>query len=220
MQFDDSGSVSLVMTVMVATAVCLLFANSVTAPIHAWMVGNSNPFWYWGASFVHIDLNHLASNVTGLIMVHFLFGRFLVLPGWGLAFLVAAPIAHAIVVLSGRFAWVAGLSTSIHALVGFAALALLLDEHDQAPKPAGFLAGWRRNAVFGLLVCAGLLVKVFLDTIWVSYWAEAEAISGASMHAMAAALGAIGALLMAEPGRWRRPLQLRSVGMSPAGCHN
>lgn len=198
------------MTVMVATAAMSLYLSGVTAPVHAWIAGYLNLFWLWGASLVHIDLSHLLANVFGLLLVHFIFGRALCLPAWIVAFLVAAPVAHAVVVLSGRFSWVAGLSTGLHALVGYAAIALLLDEHDASVRRSGLFAGWRRSAVFGMLVGLGLIVKVLLDSVWVTHWPQAEAITGASMHGMAAAIGAIGAVLMVGPTRWRRPLRVRA----------
>ena len=143
------------MTVMAATAAISLYVGGVTAPVHAWMAGHVNLFWLWASSFVHIDRNHLLANVLGLILVHGIFGRSLRLPAWIIALLVAAPVAHAVVVFSGRFSWVAGLSTSLHALVGYAAIALLLDESDVSTRRTGLFAGWRRNAVFGLLVGVG-----------------------------------------------------------------
>ena len=79
-----------VMVAMLFTATILLFANAVTAPVHAWVVGIGNPFWLWGASFVHIDVMHLLANLLGLILVQVVFGRMISMSGWLFAILIAA----------------------------------------------------------------------------------------------------------------------------------
>lgn len=209
------------MVAMLFTATTLLFANAITAPVHAWVVGIGNPFWLWGASFVHIDVMHLLANLIGLILVQVVFGRMITLSGWLIALLIAAPLAHAAVLVAGHFSWVAGLSTALHAVVGFAAISLLLSEESSTPNhgltaaPGTKAASdtplkWRRNAVFALLVCAGLGLKLLIDAFWGARWIEPSARTAASLHAMAAALGAMGAMLMRGPSRWTRPIRFRS----------
>ncbi|MGH1360425.1 MAG: hypothetical protein ACRBC3_16835 [Burkholderiaceae bacterium] len=202
---------SLAVAVMAATAAILLYAGSITAPVHAWMVGNFHPFWLWGASFVHIDLSHLLANLVGLVLIQLVFGNMVSVSGWLFGLLVAAPAAHAMVVSAGHFAWVAGLSTALHAVVGFAALSLLLDETDlKSPASStGLFRRWRRGAVFSLLVCAGLAVKVVIDLIWVTHWPQAQASTGASLHGVAAAMGGLCALFSFGPKRWARPIRFR-----------
>lgn len=204
------------MVAMLFTATTLLFANAVTAPVHAWVVGTGNPFWLWGASFVHIDLMHLLANLVGLVLVQLVFGRMIPISGWLFAILIAAPFAHAAVLVAGHFSWVAGLSTALHAVVGYAAISLLLSEESAGPtrQPASAVGRkslkWRRNAVFALLVCAGLCLKLLIDAFWGARWIEASAQTAASLHAVAAALGAMGAMFVLGPSRWTRPIQLRS----------
>lgn len=200
---------SLAVAVMVATAASLLFIGSITAPVHAWVVGYSNAFWLWGASFVHIDLSHLLANLLGLVLVQVIFGHQVSVWGWLYALLLAAPLAHALVVAAGHFVWVAGLSTALHAVVGFAALSLLLDQTDQTVTKGPWMPGWRRGALFGLIVVAGLVVKIILDTVWVTYWPQAQAQTSASLHGIAAALGAFGAILTIGPARWTQPIRFR-----------
>ncbi|MFK7966177.1 MAG: hypothetical protein AB8C46_19620 [Burkholderiaceae bacterium] len=200
-----------VMVAMLFTATSLLFANAITAPVHAWVIGSHNPFWLWGASFVHIDLMHLIANLIGLFLIQSIFGRMISVSGWLFALLFAAPVAHAAVLMAGHFSWVAGLSTALHAVVGYAAISLLMDEELTA-RPAGLVdrpLKWRRNALFALLVCAGLCVKLLIDAFWEARWVEASARTAASLHAIAAALGAMGAILSCGPGRWTRPIQFR-----------
>ena len=200
---------SLAVAVMAATAAILLFFSAVTAPVHAWMVGNFHLVWFWAASFVHIDLSHLLANLAGLVLIQLVFGNMVSVGGWLFALLVAAPLAHATVVSAGHFAWVAGLSTALHAVVGFAAISLLLDESDQKTVRLPLPGRWRRGAVFSILVCAGLVAKVGIDLIWVTHWPQAQARTGASLHGMAAALGGLAALFASGPGRWMRPIRFR-----------
>ncbi len=202
---------SLAVAVMAATAAILLFFGSVTAPVHAWMVGDFHLFWLWGASFVHIDWSHLLANLAGLVLIQLVFGNMVSVTGWLFALLVAAPIAHAMVVSAGHFAWVAGLSTALHAVVGFAAISLLLDESDQKPPrlPRRWLGQWRRGAIFSILLCAGLLLKIGFDLVWVTHWPQAQARTGASLHGMAAALGGLSAMFACGPKRWMRPIRFR-----------
>lgn len=207
-----------VMVAMLFTATTLLFANAITAPVHAWVVGIGNPFWLWGASFVHIDVMHLMANLVGLILVQVVFGRMISISGWLFAILIAAPVAHAAVLVAGHFSWVAGLSTALHAVVGYAAISLLLSEEPStptrgstgAPVVSGEPLKWRRSAVFALVVCAGLCLKLLIDAFWGARWIEPSARTAASLHAMAAALGAIGAMLVHGPSRWSRSIQFRS----------
>jgi len=196
---------------MLFTATSLLHVNAVTAPVHAWVVGVGNPFWLWGASFVHIDMMHLLANLIGLLLVEIVFGRMIPVAGWLFAILVAAPLAHGVVLSAGHFSWVAGLSTILHAVVGYAAVSLLLEEEPAAKTSVtpGRSRRWRRNAIFALLVCAGLCVKLLIDSFWGARWIEASARTAASLHAMAAAVGALGAMLVRGPSRWTRPIRLR-----------
>ena len=114
----------------------------------------SQPWRWWSAGFVHLDLVHLAANLAGCALV----AAF----GWAaglerraaLAWLAAWPLTHLALLGAPGLVRHAGLSGVLHAGVAVAALFVAL-----APAPG------RRRWV-GAAVAAGLGLKIVLEAPW------------------------------------------------------
>ena len=135
----------------------------------------------FAASFLHIDAQHLAFNLVGLILMQLVFGAHLATRGWLCALLLAAPLAHATMLSFGIFEWVAGLSTALHAAAGYAVVASMVDASRRRDRADFRWASW---------LGAGLATKVALDFVFVTQWPEGGAQSSGAMHAIGASIGA------------------------------
>lgn len=138
----------------------------------------ASPLALWWASFAHLDATHLAVNLLGLLLVQAVFARAIDPRAWAFALLVAAPAAHAIVVALGQHAWVAGLSTALHAVAAWAIACYWIVGQAQGRGPGAWLM-------------AGLVLKLALDGVIVTVWPEAGAQSSQALHAWAAAIGGL-----------------------------
>ncbi len=179
---------------MPGAAACVTMASlwvwllGVQAPVHAWLVRQSNPFWLWGASFVHIDASHLLVNLAGAVVLQILLGSLIPLTAWLFAFLIAAPVAHAVAINAGNYSWVAGLSTGLHAVLAFTAMVLLADGRRRCDHRESVFRD--PQSAFGLMLMAGLALKIGLDAVWAAEWPDAHAHVAASLHALAAGVAA------------------------------
>ncbi len=149
--------------------------------------GGSGGGALWGASFLHMDAAHLMSNLIGVLLVQVVFARALDWRAWAFALLVAAPVAHFLVVALGLHDWVAGLSTALHAVAAWAIALFWLDERRQGRGPGA-----------GFLLAAGLVVKLVLDAGLQAQWPQVGAVSSVALHAAAAAAGLIAGMLVGE----------------------
>lgn len=121
----------------------------------------TQPWRAWSAAFVHLSDGHLAANLLGCAVVG-VFGQFgaraVAQPArasrdWALAWLVAWPLTHALLLTEPRLAGYAGLSGVLHAGVAVAALGLVAQ-------------GRGRARAIGAAVLAGLLAKLALEQAW------------------------------------------------------
>ncbi|MEZ5657631.1 MAG: S8 family serine peptidase [Burkholderiaceae bacterium] len=137
----------------------------------------------WLASFAHIDLSHLLSNLIGLALVQVVFARAIDARAWAVAVLVAAPAAHMFAVGLGLHSWVAGLSTALHALAAWAIGIYWVDDRI-------------RGQSLGPVLATGLVVKLVLDGALQARWPEVGAQASVTLHASAAAIGLLGGVMI------------------------
>ncbi len=117
-----------------------------------WQPARAAEVWrWWTAAFVHLNGLHLAGNLLGLALVAALghFGR--LPPRAALAWALAWPLGHGVLLLRPEIAHYAGLSGVLHAGVAVAAAWLVLE-------------GRRRGVA--LAIGAGLLAKLMLEAPW------------------------------------------------------
>jgi serine protease len=138
----------------------------------------------WTASFVHVDTTHLLVNLAGLLLMSVAFAEQVRARAWLFALIVAAPVSHWVVTSVGQYPWAAGLSTAMHAAIAYSAVSMLLSRDAKAN------CAYRH---FAMLICGGLMLKLWLDTIWITSFDGAT--SAASLHAYAVLVAAVGAAI-------------------------
>lgn len=115
-------------------------------PARAW----SEPWRWFTAAFVHLDRQHLLANLAGAAVV----GAFGFAARCGrhdaLAWLLAWPLTHGLLLFAPALEHYAGLSGVLHGGVAVAATAVVLH-------------GRGRRRVIGALVLGGLLLKLLAE---------------------------------------------------------
>jgi rhomboid family GlyGly-CTERM serine protease len=113
----------------------------------------AQPWRWWTAAFVHLGDKHLAANLAGCAVVA-AFGWFGRVPlRAAAAWFIAWPLGHLLLWLQPALTHYAGLSGVLH---GGVAVAALLVAGSGAP----------RERAVGLLVLAGLLLKLLSEAPW------------------------------------------------------
>jgi rhomboid family GlyGly-CTERM serine protease len=116
-------------------------------------LAQAQPWRAWSAAFVHWSVRHLAANMAALLLVGAL-GAAAGCPGRAtLAWALAWPIGHALLLVQPRLLHYGGLSGVLHAGVAVAAWQLVA------------AARGARRAI-GIAVLAGLAVKLLLEAPW------------------------------------------------------
>lgn len=113
------------------------------------------PWRWWTASWVHLDRTHLLANLAGAAVLAVFGGSTRCTSRDAAAWAVAWPLTQGLLLLAPDPVRVAGLSGVLHAGVAVAALGLILRESGRA------------RAV-GVLVLAGLLLKLLGEQAWVA----------------------------------------------------
>jgi rhomboid family GlyGly-CTERM serine protease len=113
----------------------------------------AEPWRWWSAAFVHYSTMHLAANLGACAVVG-AFGWATRLPvRWTLAFVVAWPLTHLLLLAVPGLTRYGGLSGMLHAGVAVACIGLVWRER-----------GGRR--AIGAAVFAGMLVKLLIERPW------------------------------------------------------
>lgn len=124
----------------------------VPAPEWDWQPSKAaEPWRWWTAAFVHLNGLHLAGNLLGLALVAALgvVGR--LPPRAALAWALAWPLGHGVLLLRPEVTHYAGLSGVLHAGVAVAVTWLVLE-------------GRRRRVA--MAIGAGLVAKLLLEQPW------------------------------------------------------
>lgn len=116
-------------------------------------LAGAQPWRWWTPAFVHWSPMHLGANLLGLVLVALLGAAAGCRGRASAAWLLAWPLTHGALLLQPALRHYGGLSGVLHAGVAGAALQLL--HHAKGPRRA-----------VGLLLLAGLLVKVLLESPW------------------------------------------------------
>lgn len=159
----------------------LLFALGEPA---AWALDRSNPQRLLVAGLAHWNALHWIGNLFGLAVLGLLGRRAGLDGGDAIAWLLAGPLAHALLLLHPLLPPYAGLSAWLHAGVAVAALALL--------RRSG------RERWIGAAIGVGLLLKLGLEQPWGPLLRPGDWWGGATLplaHAVGAAAGAFSGLL-------------------------
>ena len=140
------------MALALALGAGALLGLLVPAPEWDWQPSKAaEPWRWWTAAFVHLNGLHLAGNLLGLVVVAALgvVGR---LPQRAaLAWALAWPLAHGVLLLRPEVTHYAGLSGVLHAGVAVAVTWLVLE-------------GRRRRVA--MAIGAGLVAKLLLEQPW------------------------------------------------------
>lgn len=115
----------------------------------------AEPWRAWTAAFVHLSPRHLAANLAGCAVLALLGWRAALAPRAALAWLLAWPVTHLLLLVlpAPALPHYAGLSGVLHAGVAVAGVALL-----RGPPARG-----RR---IGAALLAGLVLKLLLEAPW------------------------------------------------------
>jgi rhomboid family GlyGly-CTERM serine protease len=173
-----------------SAALALLAALAWFAPRHAldWQPARAlaEPWRLWTAAFVHWTPWHLAANTIGCAVVAAFGWAAQVPPRAALAWAAAWPLTHVGLALQPALVSYGGLSGMLHAGVAIAAWHLL--RHAQG-----------RTRALGVLVLAGLAVKIVLEAPW---RAPTQTVPGWDFPVapLAHATGALAGLLCAAIG--------------------
>lgn len=141
---------------------------------------------YWRlmtGHWVHLGINHLLLNLTGLLITGLLFRQHPAL-GWWLGYLMLSPlvISAGLLLVAPELAWYRGFSGCLHGLLVFTALSNLKSD--------------RR---WSLIVLAFMAVKLAFDTFLYSAAGEASLIEGTVItqsHWLGALTGLMAGFLM------------------------
>lgn len=141
----------------------------------------TDPWRWWTAAFVHLGGLHLAGNLLGLALVAAL--------GWvgrlpqraALAWALAWPLGHGVLLLRPEVAHYAGLSGVLHAGVAVAATGIALEGRARA---------------LALAIGAGLAAKLLLEAPWGAP-VTVSATLGIPVVPLAHAGGAVAGVLLA-----------------------
>lgn len=113
----------------------------------------AQPWRWWSAAWVHYSDLHLAANLAGALLVGLLGAAANVSTRGAIAWLLAWPLTHLALLIEPALAHFGGLSGVLHAGVAVIAWQLIID-------------GDRRRLGLGLILAAGLLVKVLSEAPW------------------------------------------------------
>ena len=174
---------------VLAATVLGLFVVGYHAPMYAATASVNLNLWL--ASLLHFNSVHLAVNLLGLLLLGIAFAGSIQRRAWVFALLIAAPVAHWLVLQGDSYSAAAGLSTALHAVVAWTAMQLLV---------SGLSQRQRLQCQFAVLVAIGLILKVLLDGVWITVWPEQNAQTVGALHAISAIVGAIGSLLCSPAG--------------------
>lgn len=126
-------------------------------PSLAW----SEPWRWWTAAFVHYGIGHLAANLAGCAVLAAFGAAARLERRWVLAWAMAWPLGHLLLLNVPALAHYGGLSGLLHAGVAVAAVALLTGPPSRGHDDSD--AAVRRHRRVGAAVAAGLLVKLLLE---------------------------------------------------------
>jgi len=150
-----------------------------------WQPARAGEAWrWWTAAFVHFSDRHLAINLAGVLVVGALGFAGRVPRRAALAWALAWPMTHGLLLLRPEIAHYGGLSGVLHAGVGAAATWVAL-------------AGRARALAFAIL--GGLAAKVVLETPWGDALVPSATLGIAVaplVHATGAVAGTLTALAM------------------------
>jgi hypothetical protein len=166
----------------------LLFALGEPA---AWALERTQPQRLLVAGLTHWTALHWIGNLFGLGVLGLLGRRAGLGSRDALAWLLAGPLAHALLLLHPALPPYAGLSTWLHAGVAVAAIALLR---------RGGQTRW-----IGLAIAIGLLVKLLLEQPWGPLLRPGDWWGGATLPLAHLAGVAVGALLGSAIGARPQP---------------
>ena len=187
----------LALAVLLATAALALRAGPVPVGAWDWQPGLAagQPWRLWTAAFVHWSVQHLVADLAGCVVV----AAFGVAARCGaadtLAWALAWPVTHAMLLAEPALAHYGGLSGVLHAGVAVAAAALLR----QSP-PRRRIGAW---------VLVGLAAKVLLEQPWrgpLQHWPGWNIAIAPLAHATGALAGLSAAALVEVVGSSRKTM--------------
>lgn len=150
LRLNDPGRAWAWLAVLLAEG--MLLGLLVPAAAWDWQPARAFEAWrWWTAAFVHLNGLHFAGNFAGLVLVAALgvLGR--LPPRAALAWALAWPLGHGLLLMRPEVTHYVGMSGALHAGVAVAATWLVL-------------AGRRRGVA--LAIGAGLLAKLLLEVPW------------------------------------------------------
>jgi rhomboid family GlyGly-CTERM serine protease len=141
--------------VAAALAAAALLGWWLPAPWLDWQpaLALSEPWRWWSAAFVHWSPLHLGANLAGALLVGALGHAARLPPALAWAWLAAWPLTHLALAVQPALAHYGGLSGLLHAGVAIVAVTLCW-------------RGARRQRWIGVLLAAGLTVKLLLEAPW------------------------------------------------------